>query len=87
MNNENILEKEVDLPKGDGMDGIVHWHVFRRLDEAERFIPCIKLGEGQQLVGGRSHDSVGEFWWLGVRVDDLDRWGSRQSINKHAVSD
>ncbi|MEJ2632387.1 MAG: hypothetical protein P8011_11575 [Acidihalobacter sp.] len=39
-------------------------HVFRSLEQAREFTSCIRLGEGQSLVGGTTNDSVGRLWWL-----------------------
>ena len=87
MNEQTILDSDAPLPRGDGSDGVVHWHVFRSREQAEQFTTCIRLDEGQSLVGGVTNDSVGKLWWLGVRVDDIERWGNRQALNKHAASD
>lgn len=85
--NDSIFEREVPLPSGDGNDGIVHWHAFRQREQAERFRPSVHLAQGQTLVGGYTQDSMGPLWWLGVRVEDVERWGNRQALNKHAASD
>ena len=87
MNAQDIFERNAPLPSGDGSDGVVHWHVFRDPELARRFLPSIRLTDAQSLVGGRTEDSVGTLWWLGVRVDDIERWGNRQALNKHAASD
>jgi hypothetical protein len=87
MSEQAIFEHNAPLPSGDGSDGVVHWHVFRDPDLARQFVPSIRLSEGQILVGGRTEDSVGSLWWLGVRVDDIERWGNRRALNKHAASD
>jgi hypothetical protein len=87
MSGQEIFERNAPLLSGDGSDGVVHWHVFRSLEQAREFTSCIRLGEGQSLVGGTTNDSVGRLWWLGVRVDDVERWGNVQALNKHAASD
>ena len=79
-----FLMHERSLPRGDGKDNVVQWHVFRSREAAEEFIPSIVLSEGQHLMGGYSRDSIGALWWVGVVVDDLARWGNRAAINKHA---
>ncbi len=64
---------------------VVFWHVFRALSEAEAYADNVVLCDGQYLVGGVDHDSVGSLWWIGVEVDDLTKWGNLGSINKHAA--
>lgn len=81
-----ILERERSLPEGHGADLIVQWHVFRSRPEAERFALGIHLGQGQELVGGFTRDSIGLLYWVGVHVDDLERWGNRGAVNKHGAS-
>ncbi len=81
---DHLFLDERPLPAVRGEGNIVQWHVFRSREEAERFVPAVRLGPGQQLVGGRSSDSIGPLWWVGVRVDDLERWGNRLAINKHS---
>jgi hypothetical protein len=87
MSEQQLFERKAGLPSGDGRDGVVQWHVFRHLEQARQFLPSIRLAEGQSLVGGCTEDSVGALWWLGVRVDDVEHWGNRQALNKHAASD
>lgn len=87
MNEQALFERDAPLPSGDGSDGVVHWHVFRNHEQAQQFTSCIRLGEGQSLVGGTTNDSVGKLWWLGVRVEDIERWGNRQALHKHAARD
>lgn len=87
MSEDQLFERDAPLPSGDGSDGAVHWHVFREQEQARRFLPSIRLAEGQSLIGGRTRDSLGTLWWLGVRVDDVERWGNRRALNKHAASD
>ncbi|APZ42760.1 hypothetical protein [Acidihalobacter ferrooxydans] len=87
MKEDAIFEHEVALPSHGNADNIVHWHAFRRIEQAREFLPSIRLDAGQRLVGGQTADSLGPLWWVGVRVDDHERWGNRQAVNKHAVSD
>lgn len=84
MTDVSFLSHERSLPEHGGRANIVQWHVFRRREEAESFVPAIRLGAGQSLVGGYSRDSVGPFWWVGVEVEDLPHWGNASAINKHA---
>ncbi|NIR62079.1 MAG: hypothetical protein GWO02_22640 [Gammaproteobacteria bacterium] len=76
-----FLSQERPLPHG-GRDNVVQWHVFRTREAAEAFAPSVRLGAGQRLVGGYSRDSIGPLWWVGVQVDDIERWGNRQAVNK-----
>lgn len=80
----SFLGEERSLPDAAGRSNVVQWHVFRRREEAEAFVPAVRLGAGQALVGGYSRDSVGPLWWVGVRVADIGRWGNAGAINKHA---
>lgn len=80
----SLFLNERALPRAPGDGNVVQWHAFRRREDAERFVPSVRLGPGQQLVGGRTRDSLGPLWWVGVQVDDLDQWGNRQAINKRA---
>lgn len=84
---ERIEFEERSLPDHSGRDNIVQWHVFRSEEAARNHVPAIKLGEGQELVCGKTSDSIGPIWWVGVRVEDLSRWGNRGAINKHAQSE
>lgn len=81
-----ILEEEQSLPEGHGADRIVQWHVFRSRAQAERFAEDIHLGAGQELVGGFTRDSLGILYWVGVHVEDLEKWGNRDAVNKHGAS-
>lgn len=83
---DDLLNQTKDLPEGHGKDGIVQWHCFRNREAAAAFIPSIRLGRDQQLVGGSTRDSLGPLWWVGVRIDDLTQWGNLQAVNKHGAS-
>lgn len=83
---DDLLDHAHRLPEGHGKDGIVHWHCFRQREAAVAFIPSIRLDREQQLVGGRTEDSLGPLWWVGVRIPDLDQWGNVQAVNKHGAS-
>jgi len=84
MSDLAFLSHERALPSAEGPGNVVQWHVFRTREAAEAFVPSVRLGEGQRLVGGMSRDSVGALWWLGVEVEDIQRWGNRMAVNKHA---
>ena len=87
MTDSDVLARERPIPDGSGTDGVVHWRVFRRAEDARAYIPAIQLGDGQRIVGGYSRDSVGALWWLGVQVDNVSAWGNLSAINKHAKPD
>lgn len=86
MQDHDLLAHELALPEGHGHDHIVQWHVFRTRDAAEEYIPCIKLDDGQAIVGGHTRDSVGALYWVGVQVDNLAAWGNDTAVNKHGAS-
>lgn len=80
------LEKEIDrhaaLPNQDPVrERIVNWHVFRRRDSALKFARNIMIESGVSLIGGNTSDSVGSLWWVGIRVDNLERWGHKSAIH------
>lgn len=83
---EGVLNHESALPEGHAKDGVVQWHVFRSKQQAEAFIPAVRLGAGQSLVGGYTRDSIGPLWWVGVKVEDVSGWGNAQAVNKHGAS-
>ena len=85
MEAHEFLSRERGLPERPEQDHIVYWHVFRSRESAESFVPSIRLDARQHLVGGCSCDSIGPLWWIGVQVDDLERWGNRAAINKRAA--
>lgn len=77
---DRVLQAERALPQDPTAERIVLWRIFRAREEAMTFSRAVLLGEGQQLVGGVSADSVGPVFWLGVQVDDLARWGNSKAI-------
>ncbi len=81
----DFLDQERSLPGATGKGNVVQWQAFRSKAEALSHILAIRLDRGQHLVGGYSRDSIGPFWWVGVRVDDLEKWGNRQAINKRGA--
>lgn len=86
MQDEDFLSHELALPEGHGKDKVVQWHVFRSRQQAECFLPGVKLMNDQHLVGGYTRDSIGPLWWIGVQVCDLHAWGNTHAINKHGAS-
>ena len=78
-----ILENDREAPSQKPLENAVNWSIFRRRDEAQRYVDRIRLSNGHELIGGHSQDSVGDYWWVGVRVPSVASWGSVQAINKH----
>jgi hypothetical protein len=78
-----VLENDREVPSRAPVDNAVNWSLFRRRKEAEDYIDRVRLSEGHELIGGHSQDSVGDYWWIGVRVPSVKQWGHPQSINKH----
>lgn len=62
--------------------GIVTWRSFRTPQAAVDYAAHVLLEPGERLVGGSTRDSVGPLWWVGVAVDDPERWGNRAAIHK-----
>ncbi len=77
---ETLLERPRPLPQDPVDEHVVFWRTFRNPDQAVAFSHAIRLGEGQDLVGGCTRDSVGELFWIGVHVDDLAKWGNTKAI-------
>ncbi len=77
---ETMLRQQRALPQHPVEEQIVFWRTFRSPDKAVVFSHAIQLGEGQELVGGRTRDSIGELYWIGVHVDDLAKWGNTKAI-------
>ncbi len=77
---KEMLQQQRPLPHDPVKEQIVFWRTFRSADKAAAFSPAIQLGEGQALVGGRTRDSIGELYWLGVHVHDLAKWGNTKAI-------
>ncbi len=77
-----VLNQECDAPSLAPVPNAVNWSIFRRRGDAELHADRIQLGPGHALIGGHGHDSIGDYWWVGVRVESLAQWGSKQAINK-----
>jgi hypothetical protein len=75
-----VLAQPISLPEDPQKDCIVLWKVFRSKDEALEYSHHILLEPTQRIVGGYWTDSAGGFFWLGVEVDDLEKWGNSQAI-------
>ncbi|MHB8254963.1 MAG: hypothetical protein ACYDEV_15015 [Acidiferrobacter sp.] len=78
-----ILEHNREVPSREPLENAVNWSLFRYRKEAEDYIDKVRLSDGHDLIGGHSQDSVGDYWWIGVRVQSMKKWGYSQSINKH----
>ncbi len=75
-----ILDQPISLPEDPQKERIVLWKVFRSKDEAVEYSQHVLLEPTQRIVGGYWTDSAGGFFWLGVQVDDLGKWGNSQAI-------
>ncbi len=78
-----VLENDREVPSRVPLDNAVNWSLFRKRQDAESYLERVRLSDGHELVGGHSRDSIGDYWWVGVRVTSLSTWGHSQSINKH----
>lgn len=77
---KHLLNDNRALPADPKEERVVLWKVFRDEDTALEYSHHILLEPDQRLVGGHGTDSVGDFYWLGVEVEDLAAWG-----NSHAI--
>lgn len=77
---EALLLHPRPLPHDPVGERIVLWRTFRSPNDARAYAHSILLGEGQDVVGGRTNDSLGEMFWLGVQVADLAKWGNSRAI-------
>lgn len=75
-----LLRKERALPAEPIAERVVFWRTFRDPRHALEFSRAIMLGKGQDLVGGVTEDDLGPLYWLGVRVDDIAKWGNSKAI-------
>ena len=75
-----ILRTERLLPEDPRSEHVVVWRTFRNEDQAVAFSRHILLEDGQRVVGGRGRDDVGAYHWIGVEVDDLEKWGHPGAI-------
>ncbi|MEJ2645360.1 MAG: hypothetical protein P8180_10580 [Gammaproteobacteria bacterium] len=81
---DKALDSEAPLPnENPAREHIVNWHVFRRRESALQFARNIMIESGVTLVGGNTSDSVGRLWWVGIRVDNLEKWGHKSAIQMH----
>lgn len=75
-----ILAQPKPLPEDPEKERIVLWKIFRSENEALEYSHHILLEPSQQIVGGHGTDTVGAFFWLGVEVADLEKWGNTHAI-------
>lgn len=80
VNIKQLLSQSRKLPDDPQKDRIVLWKIFRNENDALEYSHHILLEEDQRIVGGSSSDSAGNFFWLGIEVEDLEAWGNTQAI-------
>ena len=78
-----ILENDHEVPSRRPLANAFNWSLFRRRQDAEDYLDHVRINDGYELIGGHSQDSVGDYWWVGVRVPSITDWGHTQAINKH----
>lgn len=76
----SLLRNERPLPSDPLAERVVLWRTFRDPREALEFSHGVMLGKGQDLVGGVTEDNLGPLYWLGVRVDDIAKWGNSKAV-------
>lgn len=86
---EKDLQEDKTLPSRKNAEQlqIAYSHVFRKIDDALAFANNIMLGPGQELVGGRTEDSIGNLWWIGVRYEDIEQWRANGGYHHAATFD
>ncbi len=82
MISDAFLDEVRELPSVAAMDRVVAWSVFRSREEAHGLLGHVHLAPGQALVGGHGRDSVADYWWVGVQVQNLEQWGNRSAVHK-----
>ena len=78
-----ILENNREVPSRSPLANAVNWSLFCHRKDAEDYLDRVRLDGGYELIGGHSQDSIGDYWWAGVRVSSIAHWGHSQAINKH----
>lgn len=68
---KRALNAERLLPRDPASERLATWSVFREADKALNYARYVLLNEGETLVGGCLHDSVGTLYWVGVQVPDV----------------
>lgn len=64
-------EGERPVPDDPAKARLATWSVFREPEKALTYARYVLLDEGDELVGGRTHDSLGALYWVGVQVRSL----------------
>jgi len=62
-------------------------HVFREREKLLGFAKNIMLDDDESLIAGHARDSVGDLWWLGVHIADLERWRAKGGFHHIAMQD
>lgn len=62
---------ERPVPNDPAQARLATWSVFREPDKALTYARYVLLNDGDELVGGRTHDSLGALYWVGVQVRQL----------------
>lgn len=78
---KRALDAERLLPGDPASERLATWSVFREADKALNYARYVLLNDGETLVGGCLHDSVGTLYWVGVQVPDLKTLGSHGRPN------
>ncbi len=83
------LNNERDLPHRANAEQlhVAYSHVFRHPEDALSFAKNILMGEGESLIGGHTEDSIGDLWWVGVRIDDIEQWRANGGFHHVARQD
>ena len=76
----SILATDRPLPTDPRAEHVVLWKAFRDQEKAVAYSRHILLEDGQRVVGGCGSDDVGPYCWLGVEVDDIEKWGNSRAI-------
>ena len=80
------LQQESPLPQQSDAEQrlICYSHTFRNVDKALLFATGILLKQGESLVGGKTQDSIGDLFWLGVQVSNLEQWQANGGFHRLA---
>ncbi|MDH5258196.1 MAG: hypothetical protein OEX07_09305 [Gammaproteobacteria bacterium] len=86
---ENQFNVERALPTKESIKQlhVSYSHVFRSPESALAFTRGIMLGKGETVIAGHTRDSVGDLWWLGIRVDDFGQWKNNGGYHHAARRD
>ena len=84
--NEALFSQENPVPTRDRSDGIMHWYVFRRLEETLAFCPAFAWQKAR-VWPVAIHGMVGMCGGWGRSSRGVDVRGNWRAPNKHAASD